>query len=78
VTTEDYAPFSLADEARRWISEHGAPVTISDEAALAYVRDRYEGGTLGFAADVYAYYGFDVLAATLRDTSRADRNEGSY
>jgi hypothetical protein len=63
---EDYAPFVLADEAREWISEHGSPVTISDAAALAFVREHYEGGVLGFAADVYEANGYAVLAATLR------------
>ena len=75
MTTEDYAPFSLADEARLWIMDVVANPDEVDEATdaevMRYVARYYDGGTLAFAADVYAGAGFDVLAATLRDTIRA-------
>ena len=70
MSSEDYAPFSLADEARLWVIDvvpNGDDVDeATDAEVIEWVRRNYEGGALGFAADVYAYYGFDVLAASLR------------
>ena len=69
--TEDYAPFVLADEARAWIADVVPNVDDVDEASdadvMRFVAQHYEGGTVAFAADVYAYYGYATLAATLRD-----------
>ena len=38
-----------------------------EDDVMDYVRKRYEGGVLAFTADVYAYYGYGTLAATLRE-----------
>jgi hypothetical protein len=71
-TGEDYAPFVLADEARAWIADL-APTAVddvdeaTDAEVMRFVSKHYEGGTTAFAADVYAYYGYGTLAATLRD-----------
>jgi hypothetical protein len=70
MNTEEYAPFVLADEARSWVMDvvpNGDDVDeATDAEVMAFVAKHYEGGTLAFAADCYAYYGFDVLAASLR------------
>ena len=72
---EDGAPFVLVDEARAWILDVVEDLNAQDEWERAhdddvmhFVAERYEGGTLAFAADVYAYYGYAVLAATLRES----------
>jgi cytosine/adenosine deaminase-related metal-dependent hydrolase len=76
--TEDYAPFVLADEARLWIANtypdrerYAAEAT--DAEAMRFVSDRYEGGTTAFAADVYDFYRFGTLAASLRASIRASQ-----
>ena len=71
---ETYAPFVLVDEARAWIMDVVGDLNAADEwdrahedDVMDYVRKRYEGGLLAFTADVYAYYGYGTLAATLRE-----------
>ena len=82
MTTEDYSPVAIADYAREWIRDLVANPEDVDEATdtevMEWAAEWYDGGALALAADAYASAGFDVLAATLRDTIRADRNEGSY
>jgi hypothetical protein len=68
---ETYAPFVLVDEARAWVMECvGNPEDVEDAPdaeVMEWVRKHYDGGYYAFVADTYAGYGFDVLAATLRD-----------
>lgn len=72
---EDGAPFVLADEARHYAVEAAADrdeakywEDATDDEVMRFVREDYEGGALAFAADVYAYYGYGTIAATLRGT----------
>ena len=72
---EAYAPFVLIDEARSWVMDcvpnpedvEDAP----DAEVMEWVRKHYDGGYYAFVADTYAGYGFDVLAATLRESIAA-------
>jgi hypothetical protein len=59
---EGYAPFVLADEARRYLRS-----SASDEDALEAIATNYAGGVTAFAADVYQAHGYRTLAASLRD-----------
>ena len=75
---EAYAPFVLADEARHYAVEAAADLdaanyweNVTDDEAIRFVRENYEGGAIAFAADVYAYYGYGTLAATLRESIEA-------
>jgi hypothetical protein len=76
--TEDYAPFSLADEARAWIADVVPNVDDVEEATdaevIEWVRRNYEGGLMAFAADAMDACGFGVMAATLRDAARIDED----
>ena len=68
---EAYAPFVLIDEARSWVMEcvHN-PEDVEDAPdgeVMDWVRKHYDGGYYAFVADTYAGYGYDVLAATLRE-----------
>ena len=80
---EDYAPFTLADEARAWITTNG-PEAITDSCApwmdsalstdaavMRFVGANYPGGVMGFAADAYEVHGYHVIAATLRQSIEA-------
>jgi uncharacterized membrane protein len=71
---ETYAPFVLVDEARHYAVEAAADrdaanywENATDDEAIRFVRENYKGGVLAFTADVYAYYGYGTLAATLRE-----------
>jgi uncharacterized membrane protein len=75
---ETYAPFVLVDEARHYAVEAAADrdaanywENATDDEAIRFVRENYEGGAIAFAADVYAYYGYGTLAATLRGSIAA-------
>ena len=72
---EAYAPFVPIDEARSWIMEcvHN-PEDVEDAPdaeVMEWVRKHYDGGYYAFVADTYAGYGYDVLAATLRESIAA-------
>lgn len=68
---EAYAPFVLIDEARSWVMDCVPnPEDVEDAPdgeVMDWVRKHYDGGYYAFVADTYAGYGFDVIAATLRE-----------
>jgi hypothetical protein len=74
MSSEDYAPFSLADEARLWVMDvvpNGDDVDeATDAEVIEWVRRNYEGGLMAFAADAMDARGFGVMAGTLRDATR--------
>jgi hypothetical protein len=76
VSIEDYAPVAIAEYAREWVIDCVPnPEDVedaSDDDVMEWARRHYDGGIMALAADAYASAGFDVLAATLRDTIRAE------